>query len=134
MPIPAPVPQNWKYIVADGDTLIHIARDQLGNERRWPEIAKLNRLAEPYALDVGQRLTMPPKNAGTEAAAPVEAVVVAPVVSGNFRKYTVQGGDSLTLIAREQLSDGTLWKKIAEINRLAKPYKLEPGQVILLPE
>ena len=132
-PVPAPAPRNWTYAVAGGDTLIHIARDQLGNERRWPEIAKLNNLADPSALSVGQKLTMPPKETGAEAAAPVEAVIAEPVASGNFRKYRVQNGDSLTLIAREQLNDGTLWKKIADINKLAKPYKLEPGQVILLP-
>ena len=133
-PPPIPAPKNWKYTVVGGDTLIYIARDQLGNEKRWPEIAKLNNLVKPYALRVGQKLTMPPKDAGAAAAVTVEPAPVAPVASGNFRKYTVQDGDSLTLIAREQLSDGTLWKKIAELNRLAKPYNLKPGQVILLPE
>ncbi len=133
-PVPAPAPKKWKYTVAGGDTLIFIARNQLGNERRWTEIAKLNNLAEPFALRIGQNLTMPPKNAGSEAPTTVETVIFEPVVSGNFRKYIVRNGDSLTLIAREQLSDGMLWKKIADINTLAKPYKLEPGQIIRLPK
>ena len=133
-PVPPPAPRKWKYTVAAGDTLIHIARNELGNEKRWTEIAKLNNLSEPFALSVGQKLTMPSKNAVTEVAPTIETVVIESVVSGNFRRYKVQRGDSLTLIAREQLSDGMLWKKIADINNLAKPYKLEPGQIIRLPK
>ncbi len=133
-PVPAPKPKKWHYTVAAGDTLIAISRGQLGDPERWSEIAKLNNLAKPYAIHAGQKLSMPPKETGTEAVVTVEPAPAVSVTSGKVRKYTVQNGDSLTLIAREQLNDGMLWKKIAEINKLAKPYRLRAGQVLLLPE
>ena len=134
VPPPAPKPKKWSYTVAASDTLIAIARGQLGDPERWPEIAKLNNLVKPYAIHVGQKLSMPPKGTGTEAVVTVEPTPAVSVTPGKGRKYTVQNGDSLTLIAREQLNDGMLWKKIAEINKLAKPYRLRAGQVLLLPE
>ncbi|MFH1730812.1 MAG: LysM peptidoglycan-binding domain-containing protein [Planctomycetota bacterium] len=134
-PPPAAKPKNWQYTAANGDSLVRIAAEQLGDGKRWPEIAKLNNLADPYPIRAGQKLIMPPKNVApttADRAAPVAAPVAA--ASGNYRKYTVQDGDSLTLIAREQLKDGAQWKKIADINKLAKPYRIKAGQVLLLPE
>ncbi len=131
---PAPRPKNWHYSVAADDSLIRIARDQLGDQNRWGEIAKLNNLAAPYAIRVGQRLIMPPKE-GAATTITTDTVTAAPVApSGNYRKYTVQQNDSLVLIALEQLHDRAKWKKIADINRLAEPYRIKPGQVLLLPE
>lgn len=135
VPPPAAKPKNWQYTTASGDSLVRIAAEQLGDRKRWPEIAKLNNLADPYPIRAGQKLIMPPKDAApttADRAAPVAARVAA--TSGNYRKYTVQAGDSLTLIAREQLNDGAQWKKIADINKLAKPYRLKAGQVLLLPQ
>jgi len=48
-----------KYIVRYGDTLISIAKEELGKESRWPEIARLNNVHLPYRLFVGQRLRLP---------------------------------------------------------------------------
>jgi len=48
-----------KYIVQYGDTLISIAKEELGRESRWPEIARLNNVHLPYRLFVGQRLRLP---------------------------------------------------------------------------
>ena len=138
-PPPAPKPKKWHYTVGANDSLIKIARDQLGDPNRWGEIAKLNNLTAPYAIRVGQHLTMPPKKGAattiTTDAVTTDTTTAAPVApSGTYRKYTVQDGDSLVLIALEQLHDQAKWKKIADINRLAKPYRIKPGQVILLPE
>ena len=47
------------YIVRDGDTLAKIARQRLGNESRWQEIAQLNGLSMPYKLKTGQKLRLP---------------------------------------------------------------------------
>lgn len=49
--------------------------------------------------------------------------------------YTVQKGDSLSKIAKNELGDANAWKKIFEANRdvLDDPDKIFPGQVLKLP-
>lgn len=49
------------------------------------------------------------------------------------RLYTVQPGESLSIIARDQLGDLTRWREIAYINEIASPYTIYAGQTILLP-
>ena len=62
---PAPVAKvaagQSVYKVRPGDTLSGIARDRLGNMRRWPEIweANRNRIADPNLIDVGWELVLP---------------------------------------------------------------------------
>lgn len=47
------------YVVKDGDTLVSIASRQLGDSKRWKEIADLNNIRNPRDLKVGRRLRMP---------------------------------------------------------------------------
>lgn len=49
------------YKVKPGDTLSGIARDRLGNMRRWPEIWEANRgrIADPNLIDIGWELVLP---------------------------------------------------------------------------
>jgi len=47
------------YVVKDGDTLISIARKQLGAGKRWQEIAEANHLSDPEALTTGMKLRIP---------------------------------------------------------------------------
>jgi LysM repeat protein len=47
------------YAVKAGDTLERIAQRELGQAKRWSEIAQANRLTPPYALKIGQRLELP---------------------------------------------------------------------------
>ena len=49
-------------------------------------------------------------------------------------QYTVKPGESLSIIARDQLGDINRWQEIAYINAIASPYTIRPGQVILLPD
>ena len=49
------------------------------------------------------------------------------------RRYTVQAGDSLSIIARDQLGELARWPEIAYINSIASPYTIYPGQTIMLP-
>jgi len=49
------------------------------------------------------------------------------------RFYTVKAGDSLSIIARDELNEIGRWSEIAYINSIASPYTIHPGQVILLP-
>lgn len=47
-------------IVRSGDNLWVIAAREYGDGSKWRRIAEANDLTEPYALDVGQRLIIPP--------------------------------------------------------------------------
>ncbi len=49
------------------------------------------------------------------------------------RFYTVKSGESLTIIARDQLGELSRWRELAYINEIASPYTIYPGQTILLP-
>ena len=70
------------YTVKKGDTLWEIARVQLGDARRWQEIADRNRLKEPYLLYVGQGLQLPPRQAGfAKRRLPITAAASPPVLA-----------------------------------------------------
>ena len=58
-PPAAPAPLTYK--VASGDTLSAIAQKQLGDARRYTEIAKLNNLTDPNKIKPGQELVIPNK-------------------------------------------------------------------------
>jgi len=47
------------YTVKIGESVSSIARDELDDVTRWPELAKLNDLLAPYVIRTGQRLLMP---------------------------------------------------------------------------
>ncbi|MFI7341497.1 peptidoglycan DD-metalloendopeptidase family protein [Streptomyces sp. NPDC050085] len=49
------------YTVRSGDTLSGIALSKLGNAGRYGEIAKLNGIANPNLIQVGQKLKLPAK-------------------------------------------------------------------------
>ena len=49
--------------------------------------------------------------------------------------YTIEKGDTLSKIAKEQLGNSNAWKQIFEANRdvIDDPDRIFPGQVIKLP-
>jgi hypothetical protein len=47
------------YTVRQGETLVSIARTQLGDPGRWVEIVKLNHLRDPRAVKPGARIRIP---------------------------------------------------------------------------
>ena len=49
--------------------------------------------------------------------------------------YTIEKGDTLSKIAKEQLGHASAWKQIFEANRdvIDNPDRIFPGQVIKLP-
>ncbi len=65
------------YRVKSGESLSSIARDLLGDIKRWPEIAFANGLSHPYFIYVGQVLELPPESGGDIVE--VEKAAVAPI-------------------------------------------------------
>jgi nucleoid-associated protein YgaU len=116
-----PQPPPTTYPVRRGDTLVGIAKSQLGDGNRWPQIFVLNRtiIKNPNVIFPGQVLHLPPRT-------PVGTIP---------RLYTVRKGDTLSGIARTLLGNQNRWPEIFNLNRavLSNPDRIIPGQVLVLP-
>ena len=51
-------PDEW-HIVKSGDTLSSIAADYLGDSGKYTELAKINGIANPDLIKVGQKIQIP---------------------------------------------------------------------------
>lgn len=92
------------YVVQPGDTLRRIA-DKIGSGSE--AIARVNGLAPPFLIRVGQRLDIP---AG--------------------RYHLVRVGETGIAIARAY---GVDWSRIIAVNNLSEPYTLRVGMRVLIP-
>ncbi len=61
-----------EYEVQAGESLSTIARDVLGDQNKWQQIAAINALAPPYVIHTGQVLVLP--DPGTIQYGPATAV------------------------------------------------------------
>jgi LysM repeat protein len=118
-------PRPRTYVVQPGDTLSALAR-------RWnttvATIAEVNGIQDPNLIHVGQQLVVP-RGAIVNAAPSVTPVAhVASAASGST--YTVQPGDTLTILARRW---NTSVSAIAQINGIANPDLIRIGQVLRIP-
>lgn len=109
-PPPAPVQPaaptaGSHYIVVKGDTLSAIAA-KFGTS--WQALASANRLANPNLIYPGQVLSVPGQPGGRQT-------------------YTVVRGDTLSGIANKF---GTSWQRLQQLNGLANPNLIFPGQVL----
>jgi murein DD-endopeptidase MepM/ murein hydrolase activator NlpD len=116
---PAPIlaqdcPSPATYTVQRGDTLGRIAR-QFGTT--IGELTRLNRLADPNRIYVGQVLSLP-TGAGCPDAGP------------RPRVHIVQRGETLSRIAARY---GTTVAALAAANRIANPSRIYVGQVLAIP-
>lgn len=111
-PAPAPQPNGQTYTVRSGDTLSAIGA-KLGVD--WHTIASVNGLADPNLIYPGQVLRLPGTNVPTPAPGQTH--------------YTVQSGDTLSAIAAKY---GTNYQHLAQINGIADPNLIYPGQVLLI--
>lgn len=102
------------YTVQPGDTLSRIA---VRYGVTLNVLMRANGLAH-HTIYVGQHLVIP---------GALTAVPVAVVPSGNT--YVVQPGDNLTAIARRT---GTTGASLAQLNGIANPSAIYPGQVLRL--
>ena len=111
-----------EIVVQPGDTLTAIAhRHGVSVEH----LVTINRLADPDRILVGQLLRLVPVQAppapSAGAAAPSAAAAPPPAAA----VHVVRQGENLTRIARTY---GTTVASIVELNRLADPGHIVPGQ------
>ena len=113
-------PEATHRDVVAGDTLYSIAWEA-GQDYR--ELAAWNRIPPPYTIHPGQRIRLnPPADSEAEKEKPQAAP--APV-----RVHVVRRGDTLYGIARQH---GVMTNQLALWNRLRKPYRIHPGQKLVL--
>lgn len=105
------------YTVKSGDNLSAIGA-KYGVD--WRKIADANGVKGPkYIIYPGQRLVIPGANSPS-----------TPSSSVSYRTYKVQSGDTLSGIASKY---GTTYQKIAQLNGIANPNLIYPGQVLKIP-
>lgn len=104
-----PAPAGDTYTVRRGDTLWGIARR---HGTTVSALASLNHIANPDLIYPGQELNLPRSSVPSAGT------------------YTVRRGDTLWGIARWY---GTTVSALAELNRIANPDLIYPGQVLKLP-
>ena len=144
------------YTVKSGDTLFAIAQR---NNTTVDAIRKANGMSASASLMPGKTLKMPggeraeaaeddtapaertpPRTTRPRPEAPIEVVepdsrtVTGRAVTGRVveisipgKAYTVKKGDTLERVANRLDSDIT---ELAKLNKLKKPYRLQPGQTI----
>jgi len=100
---PPPAPAN-SIFVSRGETVYDVAKRYKVPVR---DLIEANRLAPPYALQAGQRLTLPLP-----------------------REYTVRAGDTVYGISRQFNLDSS---ELVRLNAIPAPYTIQVGQVLRLP-
>jgi hypothetical protein len=93
--------EEWSYAVRPGDTLIGIAERYFVNPQAWPLVQSRNKVADPYRIPVGTRLSIP---AHLLRIDPVTVEVL--MVNGQAGVVTGGGGQSKALSAGDSLRAG----------------------------
>ncbi|MCF7807498.1 MAG: LysM peptidoglycan-binding domain-containing protein [Candidatus Marinimicrobia bacterium] len=105
--------------VRRGETLKKIARDRLGDEKRWREIYNLNRdvLSSPNKLSIGQIL-----------------VVLQDEEDLDPIKHKVKPNENLKILALWYYGDEERWEKLYELNKhtISNPNIIYPGQELTI--
>lgn len=129
---------RWAYVTALGDSE-EISDSQLALLRssgallvqRIPGTPALVETTLDQLVQDELRFLLPPP----ETEPPGEEPEPEPPPEDTWRTYTIQPGDTLSLIARQMYGQSHLWRIIFEANRdtLADPGRIHPGQVIKIP-
>ena len=116
-----PLPQ--KYTTEKGDSLWKISLKFFGSGFNWVDISRENKLCNPNFLLAGQELTLPNVSSKKDA--------IAQPITGN--SYQVVKGDNLWGISVRAYQDGFKWQEIAQVNHLASPNLIHPGNILTIP-
>ena len=114
-----PASQSGQYTVQPGEWVYSIAKKFAVDP---DELIRLNNLQHPYVLQPGQVLTIP------VPATPSSDPTLTPLAGGTT--YVVQPGEWVYSIARKFGVDPL---RLIELNNLAYPYVIYPGQILNIP-
>jgi nucleoid-associated protein YgaU len=110
--------------IQDGKLFMQgVAPSEQAKNKVWDQIKLVNPKYDDITADLTVDTSAQPQPAQTQPA-------------GNGRKvYTVQPGDSLSIIAKRVYGDANQYMKIFEANRdkLQDPNKIYPGQQLTIP-
>ncbi|GAB7145533.1 esterase [Mycobacterium riyadhense] len=99
------------HTVVAGDTLWQLALRFYGDAELYRLIATASGIADPGAIDVGQRLIIP-----------------------DFTRYTVVAGDALSALATRFYGDAQLYRLIATASGIADAGAIDVGQRLIIPD
>lgn len=126
---------RWPYVTAVGNKE-DISENQLAQLRqggarlvqRIPGLPDEAQVTLDSLVEAGLRFLMLSPTPEPEPAP-------EPPPEQSWRSYTVQPGDTLSLIARQMYGQANLWRVIFEANRdtLTDPGRVHPGQVLKIP-
>jgi nucleoid-associated protein YgaU len=104
-----------------------VAPSAEAKNRVWDQVKLIDRSFSDLICDisVSQQQSQPTMTAGASMGG-----------GQGQRRYTVQGGDTLSKISREYYGDPTQYMKIFNANRgvLKDPNSIRPGQELVIPE
>jgi len=137
-PVGESVPLPAKYVVQKGDNLWNISIRFFGFGYNWTDISRENNMKNPNQLLVGQKLTIPnvPAKKPLVEVAKIqtpkasEQITVNPITENT---YTIVKGDNLWNISVRAYQDGFKWPEIAEVNKIANPSMIHPGNILTIP-
>jgi LysM repeat protein len=123
------------YVVKPGDWLYHIARVEGVSAR---QLVALNHIARPYRVYAGETLILHGRHAPAHQVRLARQRPAAPeAVDASFTssdgpggRYRVRSGDWLLHIAHVE---GVSPARLAQANGLEPPYRVYPGQSLVLP-
>lgn len=135
------------HVVKTGETLYQIAKEYYGRGDKWTLIVKANPKVSPTKVRVGDKLIIPAASETVLTPASLVEVEksktngvktdkkVPTTTTGKKRTYKVRYGDTLQVIAHDQLGSSARWREILRLNKSLKndPMKLRSGMTIVLP-
>jgi len=118
------------HVVQPGDNLYRLS---LRYDVSIQAIASANNISNINLIFVGQRLVIPdgdmPPTPEPPTPEPPQPPTPEPPPTGEIT-YTVVRGDTLSRIAQRF---GTTWQILAQLNNIANPNRIFPGQVLRIP-
>jgi nucleoid-associated protein YgaU len=135
-----PAPSTRTYTVRSGDTLSSIAQRELRSRNRWKELQQANEdvLHGTTNLKIGMKLRIPGGETASQTSLDIASPATAgtaPAATGGEREYVVKSGDSLWLIAKNELGSERHLSALREANSdvLKGGDSLKVGMKLRLP-
>lgn len=137
-PAPSPKPDGGdadasraEHVVTKGETLMSIAKAELGATARWHDLAKWNAIEDPAQLKIGSKLRLSAPDDAQRAPAPPKTPTAKPPTTERTHRFAK--GDTLSHLAAIYLGDASRWREIQRLNGIPDPAKITEGTTLQLP-